>query len=156
MRKLIVLTTALAGALLGTETVHAKKPAQAAGTFIVESLVPTAVEDFGDFAILHIDAVFVLDGSFQGDLESEFVILHLGPLAEPAPELFFADGRFTGHVNGAAGTLDYVFFGDVDAEGNADGRLIIRSGTGALSGVRSRLRLQGVTGVGGVYSGWIR
>jgi hypothetical protein len=153
MRNLMILTMAALGLLCLNRNASATPPANASGTFAVESIVPSSFEQYGDVGVIKLNAVFVLDGTFQGPMDSDFLILHFGPLDEPAPELFYAEGRFTGTVNGAAGTLDYVFFGEIDAEGNAQGQLVILGGTGGLSSLRGGITLTGITGIGGTYSG---
>lgn len=45
-----------------------------------------------------------------------------GAVDEFAQEYFIAEGTFTGEVDGAAGSFDFVFVGEIDAEGFAEGR----------------------------------
>jgi len=156
MRNLILCTTATCAILLVTHDAQAARPPNASGDFAVESIVVTSAEQFEDYSLLKLTAVFGLEGTFDGPMTSDFEILHFGALDEPAPELFFAVGTFDGSVNGAAGTLDYVFFGVIDAAGNAEGDLVILSGSGELTNLRGQITLQGVTGVGGHYAGRIR
>jgi Protein of unknown function (DUF3224) len=156
MRSSLPLLTLSALLVLPVADAPAAERQEANGTFLVEEIVPTSIEPTGGVCLVELQAVFRLDGTFEGLMASEFLIVHFGPCDEPAEEIFVAWGTFEGTVDGAAGAFEYVFFGDIDEQGNAEGDLIVLNGTGELDDLRGGITLTGVTGVGGVYSGRFR
>ena len=134
---------------------HASPPQQASGDFQVVSVNVTSVQDVGDTCIIALNATFDFQGTFEGAFDAHFKIVHHGPCSEPAPETFEAQGTYEGTVEGVSGTFDFNFQGSIDAEGNAEGQLVIQKGTSGLAHLRGMLTLTGIAGVGGSYEGEI-
>lgn len=133
----------------------AASPEPAEGTFSVEEEVLVSLQPAGEVWLLEVAATFELEGTFEGTLVGEFFIIHFGPIEQPAPEIFIAEGIYAGDVDGASGEFDFSFVGDIDAEGNAEGDLVIGSGSGELQDLSGMITLTGVTGIGGDYAGSI-
>lgn len=138
-------------------TTRADPPQPADGDFVVdqETFNVTSVEPAGAICLIELTATFQLTGTFEGEFTADFFIVHLGPCEEPAPQVFIAEGTYTGAVGDAQGSFDFRFVGDIDAEGNADGDLVVVRGTGDLKGLSSRITLTGQAGVAGTYAGRI-
>ena len=150
-----VMALAAAVAILTSQAAQANPPESASGTFVVADAVPTFAEQVGEISFVELTATFVLDGTLEGSFVADFSIIHLGPLDEPAREIFIADGTFTGDVDGATGGFDFVFVGDIDAQGFAEGELVIVRGTDGLANLSGQLTLAGLAGVAGAYEGSI-
>lgn len=127
----------------------------ASGEFVVEALVPTSVEPKGEITHIELTAAFRLEGTFDGIFIADFHIVHLGPFEEFAQEYFIAHGTFAGEVDGTAGSFDFVFVGEIDAEGLAEGTLVIGPGTDELTHLSGQITLSGLAGVAGSYEGHI-
>ncbi|MEX2173982.1 MAG: DUF3224 domain-containing protein [Pirellulaceae bacterium] len=143
-------------AALAPPTAWADPPQPASGDFVVEHLVPTSIQPRGAVTFIELTAVFRLEDTFDGAFTADFSIVHLGALDEPAQEIFFAEGTFEGEVDAATGTFDFVFVGGIDAEGFAEGKLVILRGTGDLANLQGWINLAGVAGVEGSYEGHIQ
>lgn len=150
---------ALAGASLPLQNDQPPPPPlagpsqQASGTFQVASAVPTSVQQVGENCLIELDAQFNFQGTLEGFFTAHFRIVHHAPCGQPGPETFQAQGTYQGTVAGAAGTFDFNFQGGIDAQGNAQGQLVIQQGTGGLTNLRGMLTLTGQAGVGGTYVG---
>lgn len=140
-------------AALALPAAHASAPQPASGDFAVQDLVVNSVEPKGETCRIELTATFRLEGTFNGKFVADFQIVHLGACGEPADEVFIARGTFTGDVEGATGSFDFVFTGTIDATGNADGDLVVTRGTGELAGLSGRINLTGIAGVSGTYTG---
>ena len=126
------------------------------GDFVVTSAVPVGIEETGSTCIIELDATFAFLGALEGAFDAQFTILHFGSCLEPAFELFLAAGTYTGSVLGSEGSFDFVFIGQITEAGEATGSLIVISGSGELEGLRGRIVLSGIAGVGGSYAGRVR
>ncbi len=126
---------------------------QASGTFQVASAVPTSVQQVGENCLIELDAQFNFQGTLEGSFTAHFRIVHHAPCGQPGPETFEAQGTYQGSVAGAPGTFDFNFQGGIDAQGNAQGQLVIQRGTGGLTNLHGMLTLTGQAGVGGTYVG---
>ena len=155
MRNRLRASAAIAVLLLPMAIAQAAPPEPASGEFIVEHLMPTSVEPIGAIVFIELTAVFRLEGTFEGAFVADFQIIHLGPLEEPARQIFFAEGTFEGEVDGASGSFDFIFVGDIDAEQRAEGELVVLRGTGELADLSGRITLAGLAGVAGAYEGKI-
>jgi hypothetical protein len=158
MRKLF------AGLILGlllvlpAAAVYASAPPETVeGGFTVPKLVLTSVDERDGVCFVGLDAVFQLDGSFTGEAEMHLDVVNLGPCFEPSAQVFRAKGTYMGTVEAsgtaAEGTFDFTFQGRIDAEGHAEGLLVINRGTGGLANLQGTLLLAGTAGVDGDYSG---
>lgn len=140
-------------AALALPAAHASAPQPASGDFAVQDLVVNSMEPKGETCHIELTATFSLEGTFNGEFVADFQIVHLGACGEPADEVFIARGTFTGDVDGATGSFDFVFTGTIDATGAADGDLVITRGTDELAGLSGRINLTGTAGVSGKYTG---
>jgi len=155
------VSRAILGAILTANagicsTAQAGQSVPVSGNFVVTSAVPVGIEEVGTGCIIELDATFALDGSLEGAFDAEFTILHFGPCDEPAYELFWAIGTYSGSVLGQQGSFDFVFLGEITEAGEALGELIVTSGDGDLDGLLGRIVLSGLAGVGGNYAGRVR
>ena len=93
----------------------------------------------GGNCFVELDDRFVLEGALAGE--------------------FHASGLFTGSATAdgvmRAGTVEAVFNG-VFRDSQAEGKLVLRVGTGGLASLHGVLVLTGTPGVGGTYSGTIK
>ena len=152
-RAIYLLFTSLL--LLLFPTAYAVEPTPASGTFQVVGATVTSVQPVDNICIIELDATFAFLGTLGGSFTASFKIIHRGSCAQPAPEIFEAQGTYTGSVTAASGTFDFNFEGSIDAQGNAEGKLVILRGTGGLANLHGMLTLTGQAGVGGTYSGQI-
>ena len=150
---LVALSLAIAG--LAAPDAQAGPPQPAEGDFSVEGLQVISVQPAGKVCLVELEAAFSLTGTLEGLFLADFFIIHLGPCDQPAEEVFVAKGTFDGEVDGEAGSFDFSFVGDIDAQGNAEGDLVIHSGTGDLENLSGRITLSGIAGVEGDYDGSI-
>ena len=142
-------------AALTAPSAQASPPQSASGDFFVEDLVVTSVEPKGEICHIELTATFRLEGTFDGAFVADFQIVHLGACDEPAEQVFVAQGTFTGEVDGAKGSFDFTFQGEIDEEGRAEGDLVIGRGTDDLEDLSGRINLTGTAGVDGTYEGRI-
>ena len=135
----------------------AKAPQAIGGNFTVVSVIPTSARPAGNNCIIDADVVFSFTGSLAGSFSPALPlrIVHRGPCDPlgPAPETFQGQGAYSGTVATASGTFDFNFQGNTDALGNAQAQITILQGTGGLAHLHGIIRLTGITGVGGTYSG---
>jgi hypothetical protein len=150
-----VITLSAALAVLVSPAVQASPPQTASGDFVVEDLVINSVEPKGEITHIELTATFRLEGDFEGTFVADFLIVHLGPSDQPAEEIFVAQGTFTGKVYGADGSFDFTFVGTIDADGQAEGELVIGRGTDDLENLSGQITLSGISGVAGNYEGSI-
>jgi Protein of unknown function (DUF3224) len=148
---LVALSLAIAG--FGASAAQAGPPQPAEGDFFVEGLELISMRPAGRVCLIELQAAFRFTGTLEGLFLADFFIIHLGPCDQPAEEVFVAEGTFIGEVDGEAGSFEFSFVGDIDAQGNAEGRLVMRRGTDGLEDLSGRITLLGITGVGGVYDG---
>jgi hypothetical protein len=153
MRRLLIALMLASGMLLPIAGAQASSPQPASGTFQVVSAIPTSVQPVGDRCLIELDATFALQGTFGGSFTAHFQIVHLGPCDRAAAETFEAHGIYQGTVESASGSFDFNFQGSIDAEGHAQGQLVIQPGTGGLANLQGMLTLTGQAGVGGTYVG---
>lgn len=146
---------AAAVAVLISPAVQAAEPQPAEGEFVVVEVVPTSIEPNGEICHIELTATFCLGGTFDGCFVADFLIVHLGACDQPAPQYFIATGTFQGAVEDAAGSFDFVFVGDIDTEGFANGDLTIGDGTEDLKNLSGQIALSGLAGVAGTYEGSI-
>lgn len=150
-----VMALSAALALLCSPLVQASPPQPASGDFTVQELAVNSVEPKGEICHIELTATFRLAGDFDGTFDADFLIVHLGPCDQPAEETFVAQGTFTGEVDDVFGSFDFTFVGTIDAEGQAEGNLVIGSGTGDLENLSGQITLSGTAGVAGTYEGSI-
>ena len=155
MRTRIPLSLFVPLLLLSIPIAYATPPTPANGSFQVVSANPTSVRQVDDICIIDLDATFAFQGTFTGSFAAHFRIVHRGQCTQPAPETFEAQGTYQGSVNTASGAFDFNFQGSIDAQGNAQGELVILRGTAGLVNLHGMLTLTGQAGVGGSYSGLI-
>lgn len=149
----IRVMTLAAIAVLASPAIQAAPPQPAEGDFVVDESVLTSVEPKGEICHIELTATFCLEGTFDGCFIADFLIVHLGPCGEPAPQHFIAAGTFVGEVDGTGGSFDFVFVGDIDSDGFAQGDLVIGHGTDGLKNLSGRITLSGLAGVEGTYQG---
>lgn len=147
---LLLITVAL---LLSVPVAQATPPQAANGTFAVVNVTPTSVQPVSDNCQIELEATFSFQGTLDGSFTAHFSILHHGACDQPAPEIFEAQGTYTGMVNDASGSFDFNFHGNIDAQGRAQGQLVIQRGTAGLANLHGQLTLTGQAGVGGTYTG---
>jgi hypothetical protein len=96
-------------------------------------------------------------GGLQGAFTARFEITSQdAPCTFPPSghQTFVARGTFTGSVAGlGSGKFKFVFSGTIDPAENAQGTLVVESGSGGLGGLQGAVQLSGTSGVGGTYSG---
>ncbi len=155
MRNLFLAIFLVGFILLRIGVDYASLPQEASGDFQVVSVNVTSVQEVGNTCIIELDATFNFQGTFEGAFDAHFRIVHHGPCSEPAPETFEAQGTYEGTVEDISGTFDFNFQGSIDAEGNAEGQLVIQQGTSGLAHLRGMLTLTGIAGIGGSYDGEI-
>lgn len=145
------------GVLAAPAAAWATVPEPAEGTFTVEGMTVTAVRPAGETCHVELTATFAFAGTLAGSFTAPFSIQHHGSCVEPAAETFQASGTYAGTVTVAGsertGTFEFTFAGTIDTAGNAEGKLVVRHGTGELEGLHGLVELTGLTGVGGTYSG---
>lgn len=146
---------------------RAEPPVPAEGVFAVEPLSePPAVQPAGDgVCFIELETTFWLSGTLEGAFTAEFFIIQFAPCDQFGPQLFIADGTYDGSVDtdsdgeiddaDASGSFDFVFVGEIDEAGMAEGDLVIGRGTEELKNLSGRITLAGVAGVGGDYTGRI-
>ena len=150
---ILILTATIAS--VGSRTAQADAPQPASGDFVVEHLQPTFAEEVGGVSFIELTATFRLEGTLDGAFDADFSIIHLGALDEPARQIFIAEGTFEGEVDGASGSFDFIFVGDIDDQGFAEGELVVIRGTDELANLSGQLTLAGLAGVAGAYEGTI-
>jgi Protein of unknown function (DUF3224) len=153
-RFLIALT--MAGVLaLPAHAAFADSGQSASGTFKVVSETPVSVQQVGTDCVIHLKVVFSFEGSLVGAFNppADFLLVQQAPCNQSGPVTFVAAGTFQGTVNGAAGTLNFVFTGALPDPQHAHGTLYILGGTGQLSHASGAIVLTGMPHVGGTYTG---
>lgn len=105
--------------------------------------------------LVELTATFRLEGTFDGGFVADFRNVHFGLCDEPAKAVVVAHGTFTGEVDGAPGSFDFIIAGKIDAKSLAEGDLVIGRGADELPRLNGRITLTGITGVGGAYDGRI-
>lgn len=154
-RSVCVMILAAAVTVLSSSSVQAAPPQPAEGAFVVQDLIPTSVEPRGETCHIELTATFCLEGTFDGCFVADFFIVHFGACVEPAPQHFIASGTFVGEVDEMVGSFDFVFVGDIDIDGFAEGDLVVGHGTDDLKNLSGRITLSGLAGVAGNYEGRI-
>jgi hypothetical protein len=119
-----------------------------------------------DKCFVRVDFVYEYQGTLTGTALTHLDILSHGPCEEngPVPYKYYENlllrGTFTGEVDGASGSFDFVEVAEVfpvdPPEASLKGRMLIRSGTGDLEGARGYLTTEWVKGSPTQVSGWIR
>jgi hypothetical protein len=119
-----------------------------------------------DKCFVRLNFVHEYEGTLTGTASTRLCVLSHGPCEENGPvpykhyENLFFRGTFTGEVDGASGSFDFVEFAEVfpvdPPEVTLRGRMLIRSGTGELEGIRGYLNTSWIKGSPTNVSGWIR
>jgi hypothetical protein len=129
-------------------------PQSVNGTFKV-TVNSASIEPIGDICRVSLNATFTFSGSLVGAFTSPFSIVHFGPCAAAAREVFATRGLYTGSVLGNSGSFNYAFAGAIDAAGHAQGDLFILHGSAGLADLQGMLKLSGQSGIGGTYTGTV-
>jgi hypothetical protein len=156
-RLALVSTLLLLAVMLPTTTSAAEISQHVQGTFAVGIAVdpPPTVQPIGSTCHIGLTATFSFMGNLQGAFTSPFSILHLGACNQAAPEVFRATGTWTGSVDGVQGSFEFLFAGTIDPAGHATGELVVLRGSGGLATLHGAVRLDGQSGVGGTYDGFL-
>jgi hypothetical protein len=119
-----------------------------------------------DKCFVRVDFVYEYEGTLTGTALTHLRVLSHGPCEEngPVPYKYYENlllfGTFTGKVDGASGSFDFVEVAEVfpvdPPEVTLKGRMLIRSGAGELEGIRGFLNTTWVKGSPTELSGWIR
>ena len=114
-----------------------------------------AAQPVGGICRVNLRATFSFTGDLVGAFVAPFSILHAGACDQAATEAFQASGTYNGTVAGVSGSFDFLFTGTIDAQGHAQGELVILDGRGGLAGLHGAVMLAGQAGVGGTYTGTV-
>lgn len=128
------------------------------GDFAVTSAFPIFVAPTADgHCEIELAATFAFTGHLQGAFDAIFFIDHQGSCAEPAYEVFSADGQWNGVADGQALDFDFTFDGDIDPtrplNETAQGTLVVH--VQPYVEEQGRYELVGQAGVSGTYDGKI-